>query len=455
MSFQRTAFAYDDDSFAGQGGDVFFSGFLLNARRRSLQYRGTPVTLTPKEFDLLVVLVERFGAPASRDELILSVWLNKEITDYTLSQTVHRLRRSLANHNPAGDYIQTLPGFGYQFVAPVEPFEDADRGDEFLRGPAAELMRARSLLSAGSPPDFRSAIALFKRGLREEPEYLPALLGMAYAYISAADLGVLPHHEAYTNARSAIERAIRLAPVSGDSIALLAHIALFAHRDPTAAARLAAASLRISPSSVLARTVAAWVSIVKGDWEEAQRHVGAIFKMDPSSPAIDKLLAAIFYFAGLYEDAHGHAHGALKRNPADYAGILLAARVRVALRDYRGAREVLATIPAGISTPHAHALHAIVAAAESEFERSERILDTLRSAGIVSNACIALALIAMNRFDEAATAVLRAADDADPQLLLLLRDPVAAEFWRSPSGATPRERVESAVTKLSRQLNTI
>ncbi|HWW60655.1 MAG TPA: winged helix-turn-helix domain-containing protein, partial [Thermoanaerobaculia bacterium] len=51
-----------------------FGPFLLDPERRLLARDGAPIAITPKAFDLLVVLVARRGAVVSKDELMAALW---------------------------------------------------------------------------------------------------------------------------------------------------------------------------------------------------------------------------------------------------------------------------------------------------------------------------------------------------------------------------------------------
>ncbi len=94
-----------------------FGRFLLDRDRRLLARDGEPVTITPKAFDLLVVLVERGGAAVSKEELMAALWPDTAVEEGNLAFQVSTLRKALGSEG-AG-CIATLPGRGYQFVAPL------------------------------------------------------------------------------------------------------------------------------------------------------------------------------------------------------------------------------------------------------------------------------------------------------------------------------------------------
>jgi two-component system phosphate regulon response regulator PhoB len=74
---------------------------------------GDEIELTPKEFQLLVCLVERRGRTQSRSALLEAVWdTTAEIETRTVDMHVGRLRTKLGR---AGALIETVRGFGYRF----------------------------------------------------------------------------------------------------------------------------------------------------------------------------------------------------------------------------------------------------------------------------------------------------------------------------------------------------
>jgi DNA-binding response OmpR family regulator len=76
---------------------------------------GRAVELTPKEFDLLVLLLRHPGRAFSRDYLIEKVWgYDAAGSDRTVDTHVLRLRKKLG---PVGDRIETVWGLGYRFKA--------------------------------------------------------------------------------------------------------------------------------------------------------------------------------------------------------------------------------------------------------------------------------------------------------------------------------------------------
>lgn len=105
---------------SAQGRPVYtFADCELDARERRLLVHGRAVTLTPKVFDTLVLLVERAGHVVSKDELMAALWPRGFVHESNLSKHIWLIRRALCHGEDENHCIETVPKLGYRFVAPV------------------------------------------------------------------------------------------------------------------------------------------------------------------------------------------------------------------------------------------------------------------------------------------------------------------------------------------------
>jgi DNA-binding winged helix-turn-helix (wHTH) protein/TolB-like protein/Flp pilus assembly protein TadD len=96
-----------------------FGPFQLDPPERLLLRDGQPVAMTPKAFDMLVVLVERCGHLVEKNELLKTVWHGSFVEEGNLSVTVSFLRKALNDDRGEHRYIETVSKRGYRFVADV------------------------------------------------------------------------------------------------------------------------------------------------------------------------------------------------------------------------------------------------------------------------------------------------------------------------------------------------
>lgn len=97
-----------------------FGPFHLDASRRVLLKQGKPIKLFPKEFDTLLALVERNGEVLNKDDLMREVWQDTIVEESNLTTNISHLRKLLGDNRGRHDYIVTVPGRGYRFVAGVK-----------------------------------------------------------------------------------------------------------------------------------------------------------------------------------------------------------------------------------------------------------------------------------------------------------------------------------------------
>jgi DNA-binding winged helix-turn-helix (wHTH) protein/TolB-like protein len=103
--------------------DLVFGSYRLCPRRRRLEYNGKPLPVTAKAFDTLLAMLERPGEVVSKDDLMLAVWPDTIVEENNLIQQISHLRKLLNEHSAGSDFILTVPGRGYSFVANVHRSE--------------------------------------------------------------------------------------------------------------------------------------------------------------------------------------------------------------------------------------------------------------------------------------------------------------------------------------------
>ena len=105
-----------------------FGPFRLDPVKRRLLRDGAPIPLTPKAFDTLFELVRQSGKTIDKDDLMKEVWPDAIVEENNLTQNISALRRLLGDTRQDRQYIATIPGSGYRFVAEVKrsPQREAD-----------------------------------------------------------------------------------------------------------------------------------------------------------------------------------------------------------------------------------------------------------------------------------------------------------------------------------------
>lgn len=76
---------------------------------------GIPVSLTSKEFELLLYLIRNAGLVMTKEQILNNVWGNNAYDYNVVSTNIKRLRRKLESDSDHPEYIQTVWGVGYVF----------------------------------------------------------------------------------------------------------------------------------------------------------------------------------------------------------------------------------------------------------------------------------------------------------------------------------------------------
>jgi DNA-binding winged helix-turn-helix (wHTH) protein/tetratricopeptide (TPR) repeat protein len=174
-----------------------FGPFRVDTAKRVLLREGQPVSLSPKAFDTLLMLVQHAGEVLEKDRLMDLLWPDSAVEEANLPLNVSALRKALGETPSERRYITTIPGRGYRFGAAVqvlnaeEPdivIERHQRATVSIRehdgsGIAERSSSERLLPGAASPKRWKRAIVIvaavgllgtvlaalsFRRGVEEQ-----------------------------------------------------------------------------------------------------------------------------------------------------------------------------------------------------------------------------------------------------------------------------------------------
>ena len=96
-----------------------FGPFLLRPEQQLLLKRDAPVRIGGRALDILTALVEKPGELVDKRSLIARVWPNTYVEETNLKVNVAGLRRALEDDPSLPQFIATVVGRGYRFIAPV------------------------------------------------------------------------------------------------------------------------------------------------------------------------------------------------------------------------------------------------------------------------------------------------------------------------------------------------
>ena len=146
-----------DESGSESGGVVYkFGPFLLDQSERVLLHGKEQVSLTPKVFDTLVVLVENAGRLVTKEKLLEAVWPETFVEEANLSVNIASLRKALGKDGGKQQYIETISKRGYRFANVVT--EERKSTESVVRREPAAM--PADVPSQPSPQDTNSLAVL-------------------------------------------------------------------------------------------------------------------------------------------------------------------------------------------------------------------------------------------------------------------------------------------------------
>lgn len=129
---------------------IAFGEFEIDLAARELRRGNAPVTIEPKAFDVLSLLLEHRDRVVTKDELVDTVWQGRFISDSAMSTAIKAARHAVGDDGRSQSVIRTLHGHGFRFVADLrEVVAEADERQSVssqTRGPTNLKRRRRELI---------------------------------------------------------------------------------------------------------------------------------------------------------------------------------------------------------------------------------------------------------------------------------------------------------------------
>src|SRR5579864_6096274 len=131
-----------------------FGEFVLDPGRRTLSRADSPVSLTPKAFDVLFFLARNPNRLVTKEELLQAVWSDTFVEEGNLTQYISHLRKALGDNSEDARLIVTIARKGYQFAVDVTVAEATDTAKHaVVQVSTAESSLADTQPVLGSPAD--------------------------------------------------------------------------------------------------------------------------------------------------------------------------------------------------------------------------------------------------------------------------------------------------------------
>jgi TolB-like protein/Tfp pilus assembly protein PilF len=151
------------------GGHVYrFDSFLLSQAERLLLNGDEQVSLTPKVFDTLLVLVENAGHLVTKEKLLEEVWPGTFVEEANLSVNIASLRKALSKGGKQ-QYIETISKRGYRFTADV--VKEVSRSTVNVTPEPPPRLTSQSGITVGASQQTNSLAVLPFENVNKDPNF--------------------------------------------------------------------------------------------------------------------------------------------------------------------------------------------------------------------------------------------------------------------------------------------
>jgi DNA-binding winged helix-turn-helix (wHTH) protein/Tfp pilus assembly protein PilF len=309
---------------------VRFGTFDLDPSSGELRRAGLRVRLQRQPFKVLMALLERPGVAVSREDLRRTLWGDDTFVDFDhgLNFCVHQLRRALGDDALRPRFVETLPGVGYRFIAPVTratPVEpsairpsarpswprwvvvlaalwlvgqkggaSAPRPIRHDPTPAVQAAYLKGLYhSARGTGEWPEAAQWLERAVTEDPGYAPAQSALAATYVRLVQARLRPARPTLLLARKAAASAMELDGTAAETHVWAGLAAMYGEWDWEQARREIDLALALDPGLAIAHRARAEYLSARGD------DAGAVAAIDHARD-IDPLCSTLSGEAGWY-----------------------------------------------------------------------------------------------------------------------------------------------------------
>jgi predicted ATPase/DNA-binding winged helix-turn-helix (wHTH) protein len=107
-----------------------FGSYVCVPQTQELLLHGEVIPLGQRAFQMLLHLVENAGRTITKADVFEAVWPGRVVEDNNLTVQMSAIRRALGGAEQARQYLLTVPGVGYRFIASVETATDVADGKE-------------------------------------------------------------------------------------------------------------------------------------------------------------------------------------------------------------------------------------------------------------------------------------------------------------------------------------
>lgn len=282
-----------------------FCSFEIDEKAFQLREDGRPVRLERIPMELMILLVRNRSRLVTRDEILAQIWgFNHYLeSESAVNTAIRKLRRAVRDDAAHPQIIETVPGKGYRFIAPVRPETTAGKASAPDPEAVRCFLRGRHAWNKKTADSYQTALAHFQQAIDHDAAYAPSLVGVAHCYVMMGIHGIKPASEAYPLARAAANAALEIDPDLAAALTALADISKGYDRDWKLAEQQFLRAIELDAEYAVAHQWYANLLSITGRHEEALVQAEEARRCDPLSVGPSGFVGFTFYRARRYDDA--------------------------------------------------------------------------------------------------------------------------------------------------------
>ena len=300
-----------------------FGVFEVDLAQRELRKRGLRIRLQEKPFKILELLLAARGRLVTRREITETLWPALNVSfDQSLNTAVNALRQALGDSSRSARYIETRPGLGYCFLAPIEELPTNEHNSSQrpqISGDDAALLqdyrKGRHFCERMTEGSLRQSVAYFESVINLDPEHWPAHAGLADIHAALSLLNACSPADGHAVCDRLLAILLRHSPKSCETLVSAGlHYRTF-HADLIGSGAALAEAVRADPGSASAHRELALTLAAQSLFEAALQSAATAIALEPVSLANNYTLAWILYLSGRARDAQEQCWKTLALDP--------------------------------------------------------------------------------------------------------------------------------------------
>ena len=303
-------------------------------------------------------------------------------------------------------------------------------------------LKARFYFNKWNPEDVILSIKYFEQAIALDPNHTESLVGLADAYSFMGTTESYPREEAYIKTVEFTQRAHAINPDNADVHYQLANLSFFTDSSYADAMKHIDHSLKLKPNYPEALQFKFFLHILAGEMDAAHRYIQLALGIDPLNSETLFYKAYYYYRSKVYHEAERILDEILTQNSKNIPAIITKTYCMLKLKQYDRALDYINKSLTNNTLPDEKmGIMCLAYILKGDFEKGRELLEKIKVEAqkphsFQAHSYLFLALVGLNRFDEAFVWLHKALQLKSSILMLTFSDPLSESIREDSRFAT-------------------